>query len=33
MQVMGPEHKAYQKVHGWKIAFEKELARRKKGKR
>ena len=33
MRIMGPEHKSYQKVHDWKIAFEKELLiKRKKGK-
>ncbi|MBQ9337623.1 MAG: FHA domain-containing protein [Lentisphaeria bacterium] len=34
MRIMGPEHKNYQRVHDWKIAFEKELQlKRKKGKR
>ena len=34
LQIMDPEHKAYQKVHDWKIAFEKRISsQKKKGKR
>ena len=34
LQIMDPEHKAYQKVRDWKIAFEKKLSlQKKKGRR